>query len=384
MEPFALSIPHLVRPPKVNLRHAPLLLLMHGQESSEKDVFGIATTLDDRFLVVCPRGPFNRFAGRNNWFQAELVSGSWMTNSIQAEYSRQALIKFLHEVVDTYQTNPSQTYLMGFCQGAVMALDLMLSEHSKYAGVVAMSGQLLPEMRTTPAKPEGLQGFPVMVTHGVNDDIYPIGCGRIIRDTLTNWGMNLRYREYPGGHLLTQESLVDVRTWLTAQLDDKGIVATPAALDYQLKLGHLLLKVRNLERSIAFYTRFLGLRLVERTGNTYAFLSSGDAHHDIALQNVGPNAPIPPSHSTGLGNVAFHVPDPQSFARAYKGLREASIPASLVDHQISWGISFTDPDGNGIEIYCDTRHLPGHSNLWQGRDLPLDPDKVLALLEETP
>jgi len=318
MEPIALSLPHLVRSPKVSLRHAPLLLMMHGQESNEKDIFGIAASLDDRFLVVSPRGLFNRFAGRNNWFQAELVSGSWMTNSIQAEYSRQALVKFLDEAVDAYQTNPSQTYLMGFCQGAVMALDLMLSEHSKIAGVVAMSGQLLPEMRTAPTKPEELQGFSVMVTHGVNDDIYPIGCGRIIRDTLTNWGVNLHYREYPGGHLLTQESLVDVRTWLTAQLDDKGVVATPAALDYQLRLGHLLLKVRNLERSIAFYTRFLGLRLVERTGNTYAFLSSGDSHHDIALQNVGPSAPIPPSHSTGLGNVAFHVPDPQSFARAYK------------------------------------------------------------------
>ena len=384
MEPITLSLPHLVRPPKVSLRHAPLLLLMHGQESSEKDIFGIAASLDDRFQVVCPRGLFNRFAGRNNWFQAELVSGSWITNSIQAEYSRQALVKFLDEAVNAYQTNPSQTYLMGFCQGAVMALDLMLSEHSKFAGVVAMSGQLLPEMRATPTKLDVLQGFPVMVTHSVNDEIYPIGCGRIIRDTLTNWGMNLHYQEYPGGHLLTQESLVDVRTWLTAQLDDKGIVATPAALDYQLRLGHLLLKVRNLERSVAFYSRFLGLRLVERTGNTYAFLSSGDSHHDITLQNVGPNAPIPPSHSAGLGNVAFHVPDPQSFARAYKGLRDASIPVSLVDHQIAWGITFTDPDGNGIEIYCDMRHLPGHSNLWQGRDLPLDPEKVLALSEKKP
>jgi len=381
MESIALSLPHLVRPPKVNLRHAPLLLLMHGQESSEKDVFGITATLDDRFMVVCPRGLFNRIAGRNNWFQAELVSGSWMTNSIQAEYSRQALVKFLNEAVDAYQTNPAQIYLMGFCQGGVMALDLMLSEHSKLAGIVVMSGQLLPEMRATPVKPEVFQGFPVMVTHAMDDEIYPIGCGRIIRDTLTNWGMNLHYREHPGGHLLTQESLTDVRTWLTAQLDDKGVVATPTAPDHQLKLGHIILKVRNLERSIAFYTRFLGLRLVERTGNSYAFLSSGDSHHDIALQNVGANAPIPPSQSTGLGILAFHVPDPQSFARAYKGLRDAAVPASLVDHQIAWGITFTDPDGNGIEIYCDMRHLPGHSNLWQGRDLPLDPAKILAILE---
>jgi predicted esterase/catechol-2,3-dioxygenase len=381
MEPIELSLPHLIRPPKVSLRHAPLLLLMHGQDGSEKDIFGIAASLDERFLVVCPRGLFNRYLGRNNWFQAELVSGNWITNSIQAEYSRQSLEKFLGEVVSAYQTNPSQTYLMGFCQGGVMALDLMLSDYSKFSGVAVMSGQLLPEMRTAPRNLTALHGFPVMVTHGLSDDIYPIGCGRIVRDTLTGWGVNLLYREYPNGHFITQESLADVRTWFSSQLDEKGIVATPTVLDYQLKLGHVQIKVRSLERSIAFYTRFLGLHLVERTGNAFAFLSSGDAHHEITLQNVGPSAPIPPAHSTGLSNLAFHVPDLTSFARAYKGLHEASIPVSLVNHQISWGISFTDPDGNGVEIYCDTRHLPGHSHLWQGRDLPLDPEKVLALLE---
>ena len=384
MEPIALSLPHLIRPPKVSLRHAPLLILMHGQDSSEKEIFNISASLDDRFLVVCPRGLFNRLAGRNNWFQAELVSGSWMTNSIQAEYSRQALVKFLDEVGNGYQTNPAQTYLMGFCQGAVMALNLMRSESRRFAGVVAMSGQMLPEMRSTLPEENALRGFPAMVTHGLNDDIYPIGCGRIIRDTLMNWGVNIHYQEYPGGHLLSPESLADVRTWLTTQLDEKGIVSNLESPENQIRLGHLSIKVRNLERSIAFYTRFLGLHLVERTGNAYAFLSSGDAHHEITLQNVGPNAPIPPSHSTGLGNVAFHVPDPLTFARVYKGLRESALPVSLVDHQIAWGISFIDPDGNGIEIYCDMRHLPGHSNLWQGRDLPLEPEKVMALLEIKP
>lgn len=381
MEQASLSQPHLARPPKTNLKHPPLLLLLHGQESSEKEIFNLAASLDDRFLIICPRGVFNRLPGRNNWFQAELVSGVWMTNSVQAEFSRQSLVKFVLEAVKAYHTNPSLTYLMGFCQGAVMALDMMLFDQNQYAGVVAMSGQLLPEMRTTPSRLDRFHEFAVMVTHGLNDDIYPVGCGRITRDTLNNWGLNVVYREYPGGHLLTQESLTDVRAWLTTQLDDKGVLAEPTSLGYQLKIGHLLIKVRNLERSIAFYTRFLGLHLVERTGNAYAFLSSGEAHHEIALQNVGQNAPIPPAHATGLGNIAFHVADPKTFARAYQSLKDASLPLSLVDHQIAWGITFTDPDGNGIEIYCDMRHFPGHTYLWQGRDFPLGPEKIQAFLE---
>jgi catechol 2,3-dioxygenase len=310
------------------------------------------------------------------------VAGNWLTNSIQAEFSRQALLRFLDETIRVYHTEPTQIYLMGFCQGAVMALDLMLSETDRFAGAVAISGQLLPEMRVPPKKLDFLNGFPVLATHGVSDEIYPIGCGRIIRDTLTGWGMTLTYREYASGHYITQEILSDVRVWLSSRLDEKGVIATPADRNYQLKLGHIQVKVRSLERSIAFYTRFLGLRLVERTGKAYAFLTGGDSHHDITLQNVGPDAPIPQAHATGLSNMAFHVPDPISFARVYQSLQAASVPVSLVDHQIGWGILFTDPDGNGIEIYCDMREFPGHSHLWQGRDIPLDPGKVLALLEK--
>jgi predicted esterase/catechol 2,3-dioxygenase-like lactoylglutathione lyase family enzyme len=382
MEPVELSLPHLIRHPKVSLRHAPLLLLLHGQESSEKDIFNIAAALDERFMVVCPRGIFYQVPGRYNWFQTELVSGSWITNSIQAEFSRQALLKFADEAAKAYRTDPSQTYLLGYCQGAVMTLDMILSQSSRFAGVGAISGQLLPEMRSSLDRPNALHGFPVICTHGINDEIYPVKYGRTIRDTLTSWGINLTYREYMSGHFITPEILADVRAWLSARLDEKGVIATPTSLGYQLTLGHIEIKVRGLERSIAFYTRFLGLSLVERTGNAYAFLSSGDKHHEIALQNVGSNAPIPPDHSAGLGNLAFHVPDPISFAQAYQSLKNTAIPVSLVDHQIGWGILFTDPDGNGIEIYCDMRGQPGHARLWQGRDLPLDPVKVLAWLEK--
>ncbi len=119
---------------------------------------------------------------------------------------------------------------------------------------------------------------------------------------------------------------------------------------YKTKLGHAHLKVRDLDRAIDFYTRFLGLRLVERVGNAYAFLTGGDVHHEIALQNVGTNAPEPPAHGTGLYHVAFEVPDRTSFARTYQALVDAGVPVATVDHLISWAMYFDDPDGNGLEI----------------------------------
>jgi catechol 2,3-dioxygenase len=146
------------------------------------------------------------------------------------------------------------------------------------------------------------------------------------------------------------------------------------------KLGHAHLKVRDLDCATAFYIRFLGLRVVERVGERYVFLSRSDVHHEIALQNVGPQAPQPPMHGTGLYHVAFEVPDRRSFAAAYRHLTEAGVEVALVDHLISWAMYFTDPDGNGLEIYWDTRREPCGQVLWRGRNVPLPVDKIMAAL----
>jgi catechol 2,3-dioxygenase len=146
------------------------------------------------------------------------------------------------------------------------------------------------------------------------------------------------------------------------------------------KIGHAHLKVRDLDRSIDFYTSFFSLHLVERVDDAYAFLTGGDFHHEIALQNVGPDAPAPPQQGTGLYHVAFQVPDRESFAQAYIALTEAGIRVATVDHRISWAMYFDDPDGNGLEIYWDTRDQPGRPRLWQGINEPLEREVILKTI----
>ena len=154
------------------------------------------------------------------------------------------------------------------------------------------------------------------------------------------------------------------------------------AADYKTKIGHAHLKVRDLQRSIDFYRRFFGLDVKEVVGNHYAFLTGGEFHHEIALQNVGTGAPKPPARGTGLYHVAFEVPDKRSFALAYRTLREAGIDVLAVDHFISWAMYFDDPDGNGLEIYWDTRNEPGGRALWHGENAPIDDETILAALAE--
>ncbi|MBP7692503.1 MAG: VOC family protein [Anaerolineales bacterium] len=150
---------------------------------------------------------------------------------------------------------------------------------------------------------------------------------------------------------------------------------------YRTKIGHAHLKVRDLERACAFYSQFFDLHLVEQIGSQYAFLSGGDFHHELALQQVGPDAPGPDARGVGLYHVAFEVPDRASFARAYQALRAAGVPVAAVDHWISWAMYFDDPDGNGLEIYVDTRRAPDGRRLWHGENRELADSRILAALE---
>ncbi len=149
---------------------------------------------------------------------------------------------------------------------------------------------------------------------------------------------------------------------------------------YSAKLGHAHLKVRDLDRAVAFYERFLKLHETERVADHYVFMTGGAFHHEIALQRVAPDAPTPSSQSTGLYHVAFEVPSKRDFAAAYIALTGAGVPVATVDHFISWAMYFDDPDGNGLEIYCDTRGEPDGRSLWRGENIELPPEKILAAL----
>ena len=134
-------------------------------------------------------------------------------------------------------------------------------------------------------------------------------------------------------------------------------------------LGHVHLWVRDLERSVAFYRDVLGLSVTERVGG-YAFLSAGEHHHDLALQAVGPDADGP-GRGVGLYHVAFEVATPAALTTTHERLRERGVEVSPVDHGISRALYFDDPDGNGLEVYLDTRDADDER--WQGHNEPFDP-----------
>jgi catechol 2,3-dioxygenase len=121
------------------------------------------------------------------------------------------------------------------------------------------------------------------------------------------------------------------------------------------QIGHVHLKVSNLERAVRFYTEVLGFAVVARMGNSAAFLSAGDYHHHIGLntwESLGGNPP--PQGATGLYHFAILLPGRAELANAVRRLLRHSWPIDgASDHGVSEAIYLRDPDENGIELYTD-------------------------------
>jgi catechol 2,3-dioxygenase len=123
----------------------------------------------------------------------------------------------------------------------------------------------------------------------------------------------------------------------------------------QVRIGHVHLKVADLERAIAFYRDVLGFELTQRFGAQAAFLSAGGYHHHIGLNTwESLDGDPPPRGSTGLYHLAILYPTRVELARALRRLIDAGVPLEgASDHGVSEALYLRDPDGNGVELYWD-------------------------------
>jgi len=155
------------------------------------------------------------------------------------------------------------------------------------------------------------------------------------------------------------------------------------AIDPRVDIGHVHLKVADLDRALGFYCGVLGFELQQRL-NGAAFVSAGGYHHHLGLntwESAGASPP-PPGH-TGLYHVAIRYPDRAQLADALRRLVEARIPLTgASDHGVSEALYLNDPDGNGVELYRDRPEEewprpPDGKGVAMG-SVPLDLEALLA------
>lgn len=190
------------------------LVLLHGYGADEHDLLPIAHALDPRLRAVSLQAPVAMGGSQRAWFSLKQDGGGISFDPAEAREAARLATLAIEEIA---RTSP-RPFLLGFSQGASMALAVALMRPQLVAGVLSLSGvppRVGPEEFAAPA---ALRGFPVFAAHGTQDAIVPIAMGRDSRAELGRLGCEVAWHEYPMGHMVLPEELDDARAWLLARL----------------------------------------------------------------------------------------------------------------------------------------------------------------------
>lgn len=167
---------------------------------------------------------------------------------------------------------------------------------------------------------------------------------------------------------------------------ETSIQASRRPVGPDVRIGHVHLRVADLQRALDFYQNVLGFEVTQFYGPHAVFLSAGGYHHHIGLntwESLGGQAPA--TGSTGLYHFAILYPSRAELADALQRLKAAAYPIEgAIDHGVSEALYLSDPDGNGVELYCDRPEdqWPRDS---EGRlEMTTKPLELEGLLAETP
>jgi phospholipase/carboxylesterase len=200
-------------------QQSPLLVMLHGYGSNEKDLLGLAHSLDARLRVVSVRAPLVLAPEMYGWFPIEFTATGIKVDREAARQVADRFAAFLQNLIETLQPTGEKAFLMGFSQGTVMSYLTAFRNPALLHGVLALSGQLPDARPEADALPTGLAGVPFLVQHGLFDEVLPVEKGRQadawLRDRITDY----TYREYPMAHQIDQESLEFMASWLSGRID---------------------------------------------------------------------------------------------------------------------------------------------------------------------
>jgi phospholipase/carboxylesterase len=194
---------------------APVLVLLHGVGSNEHDLLGLEPSLDPRFALYSLRAPLPLGPQSFAWFH---LTPGLQHDPAEAEAARTSLVRFLRTLRQNPEIDPSRIYLLGFSQGAILSLSVLLTEPELVSGAVVISGLTLPEIAERAKASASLAAPHVLLMHGRQDARLPFARAIESQAVLQRSGFSPELKAYDAGHEINAAMRDDLGKWLMAEL----------------------------------------------------------------------------------------------------------------------------------------------------------------------
>ncbi len=213
------TLQYLVRQPIKNSGPSPLLLLLHGYGSNEKDLFSFASELPEELLIISIQAPLYLGFDSYAWYTIHFDQNADKFSDIpEAKKSLILLDEFIDELNTKFDINTHKIFMLGFSQGAILSSAYALNHPQKIPYILALSGYLNTELIQQELDLEAIKKLNFFVSHGSVDQVIPVDWARRTPDILNTLKVPNVFKEYPVGHGVAPQNFYDLRNWIQERL----------------------------------------------------------------------------------------------------------------------------------------------------------------------
>ncbi|WP_223512920.1 alpha/beta hydrolase [Pseudomonas sp. GL-B-19] len=192
----------------------PLVIFLHGYGSNEQDLFGIKDDLPAPYTYLSVRAPMTMEQGSYQWFRKK-GEGAYNGETDDLKTSSQVLLDFIAQAAKKYHTQPEKVILVGFSQGAIMSYEVALRHPEAVGGIAALSGRVLPVLKSALKPDEKRQTLAIFIGHGKEDNRLPYKDGTDANILLQGLSLTPEFHGYEGlGHSISAAEIEDLNAWL--------------------------------------------------------------------------------------------------------------------------------------------------------------------------
>ena len=204
--------------PEITQSNMPVLFLMHGYGNNEKQFNRLVEELNNKYLIVSMRAPFNFMVIKNRWYEYSISDGDTLSNQAQIDMSTKRIIKTIEHIEEEYNIDEKKIFIGGFSQGAIMSYKLALLYPNKFGGIIIHSARLPVEYSV---KELNLyKNLNILIIHGSEDSGLSTKWAYQGKALFEKLGANTDYYEAKIGHKMNKETYGKIKQWLFTLVDE--------------------------------------------------------------------------------------------------------------------------------------------------------------------